>query len=81
MSTSATGCLARVKYLGMILYNALQEIGYDGVWMYEISPKCPKTIIRDRDLTCADFARNAKEIFERKPLTVFSHKNMHPKSV
>ncbi len=56
------------------LYNALLEIGYTGAWMYEIGPKCPNTILRDRDLTCADFARNAKEIFEGKPLTVFSQK-------
>ena len=56
------------------LYKALLEAGYAGAWMYEISPKCPKTILRDRDLTCADFARNAKEIFEGKPLTVFSQK-------
>lgn len=56
------------------LYKTLLEVGYTGAWMYEISPKCPKTIIRDRDLTCADFARNAKEIFGGKPLTVFSQK-------
>lgn len=56
------------------LYSALKAVGYNGVWMYEIGPKCPKTIRRDRDLTCADFARNAKEIFEGKPLTVFSQR-------
>ncbi len=56
------------------LYKALLEAGYTGAWMYEIGPKCPNTILRDRDLTCADFARNAKEIFEGKPLTVFSQK-------
>lgn len=56
------------------LYKALLDVGYSGAWMYEISPKCPKTILRDRDLTCADFARNAKEIFAGEPLTVFSQK-------
>ena len=56
------------------LYKALLDVGYSGAWMYEISPKCPKTIIRDRDLTCADFARNAREIFAGKPLTVFSQR-------
>lgn len=56
------------------LYKALLDVGYTGAWMYEIGPKCPNTILRDRDLTCADFARNAKEIFEGKPLTVFSQK-------
>ena len=54
------------------IYNALLEVGYNGPWLYEIGFKCPKTIIRDRDLTTEDFARNAKEIFENKPLTVFS---------
>ena len=56
------------------LYKTLLEVGYTGAWMYEISPKCPKTILRDRDLTCADFARNANEIFTGKPLTVFSQR-------
>jgi len=56
------------------LYSALLDVGYKGAWMYEISPKCPKTILRDRDLTCGDFARNAKEIFEGRPLTVFSRR-------
>ena len=56
------------------LYKTLLEVGYTGAWMYEISPKCPKTILRDRDLTCADFARNAKEIFEGKPLTVIGQR-------
>ena len=56
------------------LYKALLDVGYTGAWMYEIGPKCPNTILRDRDLTCADFARNAKEIFEGKPLTVFSQR-------
>lgn len=56
------------------LYQALLDVSYTGAWMYEIGPKCPKTILRDRDLTCADFVRNAKEIFEGRPLTVFSQK-------
>lgn len=52
--------------------NALKDIDYKGVWLYEINFACPKTIIRNRDLNCADFAKNAKEIFENKPITVFS---------
>ncbi len=52
--------------------KALEEIKYDGVWMYEIGRECPKTILRDRDLTYDDFSRNAKELFEGKPFTVFS---------
>lgn len=54
------------------IYKALLEVGYTGPWLYEMGFKCPKTIIRPRDLTTEDFARNAKEIFENKPLTVFS---------
>lgn len=48
---------------------ALQDVGYDGPWLYEIAFACPKTICRDRDLTCEDFARNARELFADKPLT------------
>lgn len=59
------------------LYSKLLELKYDGVWMYEISMEMPKTIIRERDITFEDFARNAKEIFENKPLTTFSkHKEV-----
>lgn len=49
-----------------------REISYNGMWMYEIDLKCPKTIIRDRDLTFEDFYRNATEIFTGSELTVFS---------
>lgn len=48
---------------------ALKDVGYAGPWLYEIAFECPKTIHRDRALTCEDFARNAREIFENKPLT------------
>lgn len=54
------------------ILKALEDIHYDGIWLYEIGPVCPKTIIRDRDLTCEDFARNANELFENKPITIFS---------
>ena len=54
------------------ILNSLKGVGYSGVWMYEIRFACPKTIIRDRDLVCEDFVRNAKEIFENKPITVFA---------
>lgn len=47
-----------------------KEIGYNGVWMYEIGMRCPKTIIRDRNLDYADYYRNANELFEGKELTV-----------
>ena len=45
------------------LLKTLQEVGYDGVWLYELDYPCPKSIIRDRDLCCQDFADNAKALF------------------
>ena len=52
------------------LYKALQNAGYGGVWMYELGFSPKKTMPRPRDLTPADFARNAEEIFaQRYPLT------------
>ena len=55
------------------ILDLLKKVGYDGVWMYEVRFACPRTIIRDRDLNCEDFVRNAREIFENKPITVFSN--------
>lgn len=52
------------------ILHALREIDYDGVWLYEIGPKAPKSIVRPRDLTCRDFVKNARELFENAPLTV-----------
>ena len=54
------------------ILNALHDVNYQGVWLYEIGFDCPKTIIRDRELTCEDFARNAKELFENRPITLIS---------
>ena len=54
------------------LYETFLNVGYEGAWIYEIRLECPKTIIRPRDLTFDDFYRNAREIFENKPLTVLS---------
>ena len=48
------------------LISALDKVGYDGVWLYEISLACPWTYIRDRRLTCKDFVKNAEELFEGK---------------
>ena len=53
------------------LYKTLQEVGYDGVWMYELGFKSD---FRSRELTPEDFVRNAKEIFASKPLTVIPKK-------
>lgn len=52
--------------------DALKEINYGGVWMYEIGFACPKTILRDRDLTPYDFKRNAAEVLNKEKITVFS---------
>lgn len=54
------------------ILKALKEVGYDGVWMYEVSPEIPKTILRERELTVADYRRNADELFAGKPVTVLS---------
>jgi sugar phosphate isomerase/epimerase len=54
------------------ILRALKEVGYTGVWMYEVPFGTPKTILRPRDLTCADFRRNADEVFSGKPVTVIS---------
>lgn len=54
------------------IISALKSIGYNGAWLYEISLGCPWTIKRPRDLTYEDFYRNAMELFENKPLTIFS---------
>jgi len=51
------------------LYTALTAVGYRGAWLYELGLKSPKTLTRSRDLIFADFARNAREIFEGTSLT------------
>ena len=48
------------------LIDALEAVGYDGVWMYELSLEAPSTIRRQRALTCADLVRNARELFAKK---------------
>ena len=54
------------------ILKALEKIGYNNVWLYEIDLKAPNTIIRPRDLEYSDFYKNAKELFENKPLTIIS---------
>ncbi len=56
--------------------DTLDEIGYDGVFMYEIGFEAPKTILRPRDLTVEDFVRNARELEARAPLTVIGKPNV-----
>lgn len=50
------------------VYQALQQAGYRGVWLYEIPLQAPKTLARSRNLTFADFAQNAHAIFANKSL-------------
>ena len=54
------------------ILEALKEINYEGIWLYEINMDIPNTIIRKRRLTPNDFIKNANEIFENKELTVIS---------
>lgn len=54
------------------ILRALQEVGYQGPWLYEVSFAAPNTVVRNRDLTCEDFANNAKELFADKQPTVLS---------
>ena len=54
------------------ILKSLRDVGYNGVWLYEVRFACPNTILRDRDLNCEDFMRNAKELFENRPITIFS---------
>ena len=48
------------------LMDALDKVGYDEMWLYEIGLKAPSTITRDRDLNIEDFAQNARTLFEGK---------------
>lgn len=52
------------------LVSVLEEIGYKGIWLYEVPFVNTAKIQRSRDLVCEDFVRNAKEIFENTPITV-----------
>ena len=51
------------------LYKQICDIGYDKVWMYELRLGEVEAVGRNKKLTIADFARNADEIFNGKPLT------------
>ena len=52
-----------------VLATLLKNAGYGGVWLYELGFKAPRSHPRSRDLTCADFVRNAREIFSGGPIT------------
>ena len=48
-------------FLGILA--ALREVGYTGPWLYELGLAAPKTIVRPRELTYADFGENARALF------------------
>ena len=48
------------------LFSSLKAHNYNGVWLYELGLKSPKTLLRSRELTFDDFVRNANEIFDGK---------------
>ena len=53
------------------LADGLDAIGYTDAFTYELGFRGnPKYVARSRDLTPADFVRNAREIEDRAPLTV-----------
>ena len=54
------------------IMDALDEIGYEGDWIYECGLKPKPTIIRERDLTFADLYKNAQEVFARQKPTRYS---------
>ena len=54
------------------IIKALKDVGYKGAWLYEVDFGCPNTILRDRDLNCEDFSRNARELFAGQKPTVIS---------
>ena len=54
------------------IMDALDEIGYEGDWIYECSLSPKPTILRDRMLTFADMAKNAREVFARQKPTRYS---------
>jgi sugar phosphate isomerase/epimerase len=53
------------------IVSRLEDVGYSGPFMYEISPKTPKSIIRGRDLEFSDFVENYKACIRKKPFEAF----------
>ena len=47
----------------LAILKALGEVGYGGPWLYELGLSAPKSIIRPRELTYADFGENARTLF------------------
>ena len=59
---------------GKVDWRALPALlqGYSScdMWLYEVGFKAPRSRPRSRDLTCEDFARNAREIFAGEKLSI-----------
>ena len=51
-------------FIGIL--SALREVGYRGPWLYELGLTAPKSIVRPRELTYADFGVNANTLFAGK---------------
>ena len=54
------------------ILDALEEIGYEGDWIYECGLGPKATILRDRMLTYDDMYKNAMEVFARQKPTRYS---------
>lgn len=54
------------------ILDALDEIGYEGDWIYECGLGPKPTILRDRMLTYEDMYKNAQEVFARQKPTRYS---------
>jgi sugar phosphate isomerase/epimerase len=50
----------------LAILSAFREVGYKGPWLYELGLVAPKTIVRPRPLTYADFGENARTLFAGK---------------
>ena len=53
----------KIDWNGVV--SALEDVGYNGVWLYEVGYKAPASMPRSRDLTALDFAENAAKIFQK----------------
>lgn len=51
------------------MMDALDDVGYTGTFLYELSFGSTRTISRPRDLVPNDFVQNARELSDRLPLT------------
>ena len=54
------------------IMDALDEVGYEGDWIYECGLGPKPTILRDRMLTYEDMYKNAMEVFARQKPTRYS---------